>query len=59
VKGGFLQSEGDSETNAVKEPDPNVKQKFFELEIVSENELTKIFIQAHQALWGGGHSITL
>ena len=54
VKGGFLQSEGDSETNVVREPDPNVKQKFFELEIVSENELTKIFIQAHQALWGGG-----
>lgn len=54
VKGGFLQSEGDSETNILKEPDPNVKQKFFELEIVSENELTKIFIQAHQALWGGG-----
>ena len=29
-------------------------QKFFEVEIVSENELTRIFIQAHQALWGGG-----
>ncbi|MCF8253469.1 MAG: N-6 DNA methylase [Bacteroidia bacterium] len=54
VKGGFLQSEGDTENNVLKEPDPNVKQKFFELEIVSENELTKIFIQAHQALWGGG-----
>lgn len=54
VKGGFLQSEGETETNVVKEPDPNVKQKFFELELVSENELTKIFIQAHQALWGGG-----
>lgn len=54
VKGGFLQSEGETETNVVREPDPNVKQKFFELEIVSENELTKIFIQAHQALWGGG-----
>ncbi len=58
VKGGFLQSEGETETNVVKEPDlPNafgIKQKFFELEIVSENELTKIFIQAHQALWGGG-----
>jgi type I restriction enzyme M protein len=53
VKGGFLQSEGETE-NIVAEPDPNVKQKFFELEVVSENELTKIFIQAHQALWGGG-----
>jgi type I restriction enzyme M protein len=50
VKGGFLQSEGETE-NIVAEPDPNVKQKFFELEVVSENELTKIFIQA---LWGGG-----
>lgn len=28
--------------------------QFFELEIVSESELTKIFIQSHQALWGGG-----
>ncbi len=58
VKGGFLQSEGETKTNVVSEPDlPNafgIKQKFFDLEIVSENELTKIFIQAHQALWGGG-----
>ncbi len=55
VKGGFLQSEGDDEViNLVSEPDPNTKQKFFDLEVVSENELTKIFIQAHQALWGGG-----
>jgi len=54
VKGGFLQSEGETKTNVALEPDPNVKQKFFDLEIVSENELTKIFIQAHQALWGGG-----
>ena len=58
VKGGFLQSEGDEEISIVSEPDLPIaigtKQKFFELEIVSENELTKIFIQAHQALWGGG-----
>jgi type I restriction-modification system DNA methylase subunit len=54
VKGGFTQSESKTETNIVAEPDPKAKQKFFELEIVSENELTKIFIQAHQALWGGG-----
>jgi type I restriction-modification system DNA methylase subunit len=54
VKGGFLQSEGETKTNVALEPDPNVKQKFFDLEIVSESELTKIFIQAHQALWGGG-----
>lgn len=55
VKGGFLQSEGEAEiSNLISEPDPNAKQKFFDLEVVSESELTKIFIQAHQALWGGG-----
>lgn len=30
------------------------KQKLFELETVSEDELTRRFKQAHQALWGGG-----
>ncbi len=30
------------------------KQELFELEVVSEDELTKRFKQAHQALWGGG-----
>lgn len=54
VKGGALLSEGKAKENGVSVPDQTVKQKFFELEIVSENELTKIFIQAHQALWGGG-----
>lgn len=55
VKGGISQTETDIETkNIVSEPDPNVKQKFFELQPVSESELTKIFIQSHQALWGGG-----
>ncbi|HLO88488.1 MAG TPA: N-6 DNA methylase, partial [Nostocaceae cyanobacterium] len=29
-------------------------QKLFELKIVVEDELTRIFKQAHQALWGGG-----
>lgn len=29
-------------------------QKLFELEIVSENELTRRFRQAHDALWNGG-----
>jgi len=53
VKGGISQTDTDDITIAA-EPDPNVKQKFFDLEIVSENELTKIFIQSHQALWGGG-----
>jgi len=52
VKGGISQIEG----NIVSEPkeDYGKKQKFFELEVVSESELTKIFIQSHQALWGGG-----
>jgi len=53
VKGGISQTDTD-EQNIVAEPDPNVKQKFFELQVVSESELTKIFIQSHQALWGGG-----
>lgn len=30
------------------------KQKLFDLETVSEDELTRRFKQAHQALWGGG-----
>lgn len=51
VKGGISQIETD-----IYEPEAEYgrQQKFFELEVVSENELTKIFIQAHQALWGGG-----
>lgn len=53
VKGGVSQTDTDDITIAA-EPDPNVKQKFFELQVVSESELTKIFIQSHQALWGGG-----
>jgi type I restriction enzyme M protein len=55
VKGGISQTDTEVEPkNIVSEPDPNVKQKFFELQPVSESELTKIFIQSHQALWGGG-----
>jgi type I restriction enzyme M protein len=30
------------------------KQKLFELQVVTEDELTRRFKQAHQALWGGG-----
>jgi|ERR1035437_19349 Type I restriction-modification system methyltransferase subunit len=54
VKGGSLASEREVESKEVREPDQKPKQKFFELEVVSENELTKIFLQSHQALWGGG-----
>ncbi len=53
VKGGVSQTDTE-EKNILAEPDPNIKQKFFELQVVSESELTKIFIQSHQALWGGG-----
>lgn len=31
-----------------------VKQNFFDLETIEENELTKRFKQAHNALWAGG-----
>ena len=55
VKGGISQTDTENEpNNIVSESDPNVKQKFFELQVVSESELTKIFIQSHKALWGGG-----
>ena len=53
VKGGISQTDTE-DVNIVSEPDPNVKQKFFELQVVTESELTKIFTQSHQALWGGG-----
>ena len=53
VKGGISQTDTDV-SNVVGEPDSNAKQKFFELQVVSESELTKIFVQSHQALWGGG-----
>lgn len=53
VKGGISQTDTE-DINIVSEPDPNAKQKFFELQVVTESELTKIFTQSHQALWGGG-----
>lgn len=49
VKGGEIVND----TNKVEEPKKDYGQKFFELQVVSESELTKIFTQAHQALWGG------
>ncbi len=55
VKGGISQTDTETKPNyIVSEPDPSATQKFFELQVVSESELTKIFIQSHQALWGGG-----
>lgn len=52
VKGGISQTEA----GTVKEPSVEYgkQQKFFELSEVSESELTRVFIQAHQALWAGG-----
>ena len=46
VKGGRKQNE---------EPgnDP-IKQKYFELEVINEDELTRRFKQAHNSLWAGG-----
>jgi len=56
VKGGISQTDTESslKPNEIEEPSPGISQKFFELQVVSESELTKIFIQSHQALWGGG-----
>ena len=46
VKGGRLQGEDPG-------TDP-IKQQYFDLEQVSENELTNRFKKAHQSLWAGG-----
>ena len=46
VKGGRLQNE-DAGNDAIK-------QQFFDLEQVSESELTNRFKKAHQSLWAGG-----
>jgi type I restriction-modification system DNA methylase subunit len=56
VKGGTSQTDDDFTItpNEVDEPTKSISQRFFELQVVTESELTKIFIQSHQALWGGG-----
>ena len=46
VKGGLRQGE---EAGA-----DEIKQSFFELEMIDEDELTRRFKQAHNALWAGG-----
>jgi len=46
VKGGRLHNEDAG--------DDAIKQKFFDLEQVSESELTNRFKKAHQSLWAGG-----
>jgi len=50
VKGGIKQ---DSSGNIQEPLVEYQKQKFFELETVTESELVKVFTQAHQVLWGG------
>lgn len=46
VKGGRLQNE--------EVGDDAIKQQFFDLEQISESELTNRFKKAHQSLWAGG-----
>lgn len=36
-------------------PEEKGKQKFFDLSTIGQDELTKRFKQAHDALWAGGH----
>jgi type I restriction enzyme M protein len=45
---------GDSGLTAEEPEVAYGKQKFFELETVTEDELTRRFRQAHQSLWAGG-----
>lgn len=35
-------------------PDKEGKQRFFDLSVIDQSELTQRFKQAHEALWGGG-----
>jgi len=46
VKGGRKKDEEFS--------DDKIKRKYFDIETIEENELTKRFKQAHNALWAGG-----
>ena len=50
----YKYTKGGYDANFVEDKVEYGKQKFFELETVSEEELTRIFRQAHQALWAGG-----
>ena len=44
---------GGRKSNVEPGNDP-IKQKYFELEVISEDELTRRFKQAHNSLWAGG-----
>jgi len=45
---------GEDSTKVLEKKIEYGKQKYFELKTVTEDELTRIFKQAHQALWAGG-----
>lgn len=49
----FKYAKGGRKENEEAGNDP-VKQKFFELDTIDEDELTRRFKQAHNALWAGG-----
>lgn len=50
----YKYAKGGYDANVADEQAEYGKQKYFELETVSEEELTRRFRQAHQALWAGG-----
>jgi len=49
----YKYAKGGRKTNEDPQDDP-IKQKYFELEVISEDELTRRFKQAHNSLWAGG-----
>jgi type I restriction enzyme M protein len=50
----YKYAKGGYDANVAEDKVEYGKQKYFELETVSEEELTRRFRQAHQALWAGG-----
>ena len=49
----YKYAKGGRNTNEDPGDDP-IKQKYFEHEVISEDELTRRFKQAHNSLWAGG-----
>ena len=49
----YKYAKGGRQTNEDPQGD-KIKQKYFELEVISEDELTRRFKQAHNSLWAGG-----
>lgn len=50
----YKYAKGGYDANIAEDKAEYGKQKYFELDTVSEEELTRRFRQAHQALWAGG-----